>query len=133
MTFLTQAFAFEDLSKSMVPRSKIHETRGRTYLLRTKAGSNVTIRYNLDGTFKDASGVDINRGDELEPGEGLLSLSTVAQLAKKNGEKLAGFWILEKDQQLGWLYDIGGTLINAKTGKMISHGIELKTTTSLFP
>lgn len=113
-------FADEGVSLSMVPHGRLFETRGRTYILKSKGGSKIQIRYNLDGSFKDASGIDLNRGDELEPGDGLVSLSTVAKELGKGGDEPRGFWILEKDKNLGWIYDIQGTLVNAKTGKILS-------------
>lgn len=120
LMILGNALATENLSLSMVPYGKIFETRGRTYILKSKAGSKIQIRYHLDGSFKDASGIDLGHGDELEPGEGLLSLSTVAQIMAKHNEQPRGFWILEKDQVHGWIYDIHGTLICAKDGTLIS-------------
>lgn len=115
------AFADEGISLSMVPHGKLFETRGRTYILKSKGGSKIQIRYNLDGSFKDASGIDLNRGDELEPGEGLVSLSSVAKELGKAGNEPRGFWILERDSKLGWIYDIQGTVVNAKTGKIITE------------
>lgn len=114
-------FASEDISLSMVPHGKIFEARGRTFILKSKGGSKIQIRYNLDGSFKDASGLDLSRGDELEPGEGLLSLSTAAQIITKFVGPPKGFWILEKDKSHGWIYDIHGTLVDAKKGKLISE------------
>lgn len=114
------AYADENISLSMVPHGKVFETRGRTYILKSRAGSKIQIRYNLDGSFKDASGIDLSRGDELEPGEGLISLSSVAKELGKAGEEPRGYWILEKDKTHGWIYDIQGTLVSAKTGKIIS-------------
>lgn len=115
------AFADEGISLSMVPHGKLFETRGRTYILKSKGGSKIQIRYNLDGSFKDASGIDLNRGDELEPGDGLVSLSSVAKELGKAGDEPRGFWILERDAKLGWIYDIQGTVVNAKTGKIMTE------------
>lgn len=121
LLFSSLVFADETISLSMVPHGKIFETRGRTYILKSRAGSKIQIRYNLDGSFKDASGIDLNRGDELEPGDGLISLSSVAKELGKEGNIPRGFWILEKDRTHGWIYDIQGTLINARSGKLISR------------
>lgn len=119
--FTGLVFADEGISLSMVPHGKLFETRGRTFILKSKGGSKIQIRYNLDGSFKDASGIDLNRGDELEPGDGLVSLSTIAKELGRLGSEPRGFWILEKDIKLGWIYDIQGTLVDAKTGKIISR------------
>lgn len=104
----------------MVPRGKISETLGRDFIVKTLAGSKIDIEFKLNGDFKQAGGKNLNKGDELEPGNGLLSLSSVAQKVSSLGHKPQGFWKLEMDKHLGWIYDFNHQFIlSAKTGELL--------------
>jgi hypothetical protein len=119
LSFSIGAHSSVELALSMVPKSKIFENHGRIYILKTLAGTKIGIEFKLDGNFKEASGINLNRGDEFEPGEGLISLSTAAHSLTKTGIRPEGSWLLENDEKLGWIYDLQGTIINAKNGQMI--------------
>lgn len=103
----------------MVPKSKLFENHGRVLILKTMAGTKIDIEFKLNGDFKEAFGVNLNRGDDFEPGDGLISLSSAAQKLLTKGVKPEGAWILENDDQLGWIYDLQGTIISAKNGRFI--------------
>lgn len=112
---------FETTAVSMVPYGKLVENLGRDYTIKTMAGTKISIEFGRDGKLKEASGKNLNKGDELEPGEGLISLSTIAQNVKSSGLIPDGFWLLEKDQKLGWIYEFNGKhLVCAKTGKILN-------------
>lgn len=108
-----------DIAKSMVPRGKIIEELGRDFIVRTKAGTNVKIEFDLDGKFQEASGKNLNQGDELEPGEGLISLSSAAQALQKTGISPEGYWLLEKDPKMGWIYEVRHNVISALSGVIL--------------
>ena len=123
--FLTSsAFAtiHEGVAVSMVPHGRMIETFGRDYIIKTPAGTKIEIQFMLDGKFKEASGKNLNKGDDLEPGEGLISLSSAARLIQSIGMKPEGFWHLEKDKTHGWIYEVNGQhLVDAKKGKIIKR------------
>lgn len=104
---------------SMVPHGKLVETLGRDLIIKTQAGTKIQIEFRRDGKFKEAKGLNLNKGDELEPGEGLLSLSSVAQILQRLGKKPQGIWTLENDEVLGWIYEVNNSLISAKSGKIL--------------
>ncbi len=126
MLFLILAFtglfsyASEDIAKTMVPRGKVFEAFGRHYVIRTKKGTNIHVRFDLHGNFSHAFGRELNRGDEFEPGDGLLSLGTIARKLREKGFSPDGFWTIEKDIKKGWIYEIGEKIINAKTSDVLS-------------
>lgn len=117
--FSIPAYSSVEIAKSMVPRGKIVETLGRDYIVKTKAGTKIEIEFTRSGSFEEASGKNLNKGDELEPGEGLISLGSAAQIIHKSGQRPEGFWLLEKDQMMGWIYEINGIIIGAKTGEIL--------------
>lgn len=122
LLFVSSVFATEpkDQALSMVPRGKISETHGRDYIIKTKAGSKIDIEFDLEGKLKQATGKNLNMGDELEPGDGLMSLSSVARQLDQLGQKPSGHWKLEKDKHLGWIYDLNSQFIlSAHTGKVL--------------
>lgn len=121
---LLSSFAYssihEDTAKSMVPHGKVVETLGRDYIVKTWAGTKIEIGFGRDGKLKLASGKNLNKGDELEPGDGLISLSSIAKNIQPQGLKTEGFWVLEHDQKMGWIYELNAEhIISAKTGKII--------------
>ena len=121
ITFLTtHAFSSVEIARSMVPRGKIVETLGRDFIVKTKAGTKINIEFTRKGSFEEATGKNLNKGDELEPGEGLISLGSAAQIIQKSGHNPEGFWMLEKDQMMGWIYEINGTIVGAKNGDILS-------------
>jgi hypothetical protein len=101
---------------SMVPRGKLIDQSGRDFIVKTAAGTKIEIEFKRDENFQEAKGNNLNRGDELEPGEGLLSLSTAAQALNKKGISPQGYWVLDQDEKLGWVYEFENTLISAKSG-----------------
>lgn len=113
------AIASVDIAKSMVPRGKIIEELGRDFVVRTKGGTNVKIEFSLEGKFQEASGKNLNRGDELEPGDGLISLSSAAEVLQKTGIGPEGYWLLEKDLKMGWIYEVRGNVISATSGEIL--------------
>lgn len=109
-----------ELATAMVPRGKIFEIYGRDYIVKTPQGTKIEIEFSLDGNFKQASGKNLNLGDNLEPGFGLISLSTVAQKIQDPGIKPKGHWKLELDKELGWIYELNSLyVISAKDGKVL--------------
>lgn len=117
----TGAFAATDIALSMVPRGKLVETIGRDFVIKTPAGTKIGIEFTRDGKLEEAKGVNLNRGDELEPGDGLLSLSSVAQILNGTGIKPQGHWMLEQDKEMGWVYEFEGNIVSAKTGKILKR------------
>lgn len=115
----TLSYAAPDIATSMVPKGRIIETWGRDFIVRGRHGTNIGIEFSLDGKFKEATGKNLTKGDELEPGDGLLSLSTAAQHLLKKGLRPEGYWTIEKDDKLGWIYEFDKGILNAKTGEII--------------
>lgn len=111
--------ATEDIALSMVPRGKIIDRIGKDYIVKTSAGTKIHVEFKRDGKLQEASGKNLNQGDELEPGDGLISLSSAAQNLTKNGVPPKGIWNLEEDKKLGWIYEIDKSVINAKTGEIL--------------
>ncbi len=113
------SYASEDIARTMVPRGKVFESFGRHFVVRTKEGTNIHVRFDLQGKFCHAFGRELNRGDEFEPGNGLLSLGTIARKLKEKGLSPEGFWTIEKDRKRGWIYEISGKMINASTSEIL--------------
>ena len=107
------------IALSMVPRGKIIEVNGRDFLIKTVNGTKLNIEFHRSGTFQEASGKNLNRGDDLEPGDGLISLSSAAREVKTASPQ--GFWTLEKDEILGWVYEFDLAVVDAKTGKLLER------------
>ncbi len=119
--FSVSSNAAIDVALSMVPRGKLAETIGRDFIIKTTAGTKIGIEFTRDGELKEAKGVNLNKGDELEPGDGLLSLSSVARILQSTGLKPQGYWMLERDKDLGWIYDFEKNSVNAKNGEIIKR------------
>lgn len=117
----TGVFAATEMALSMVPRGKLVEAIGRDFVIKTPAGTKIGIEFTRDGRLEEAKGVNLNKGDELEPGDGLLSLGSVAHILQSAGFKPQGYWMLEKDKDMGWIYEFEGKIVNAKTGKIIKR------------
>lgn len=117
LTFV--ANAAPDVAVSMVPKGRLVETIGRDFIIKTTAGTKIGIEFSRDGKFKEAKGVNLNKGDELEPGDGLLSLSSVAQILQKSGLKPQGYWMLENDKKMGWIYEFEEKTVNATNGQIL--------------
>jgi hypothetical protein len=111
--------AATDIALSMVPRGRLVETIGRDFIIKTRAGTKIGIEFSRDGKFKEAKGVNLNQGDELEPGDGLLSLGSVAQILQKAGLRPQGFWMLENDKKMGWIYEFQEKTIDATSGQIL--------------
>lgn len=114
-------FSSSETALQMVPHGKIFEEQGRDLILKTLSGTKIRIEFKRDGAFEEAKGMNLNLGDEFEPGEGLISLGSAAkEVTKKIGLKPQGHWRLSKDNKLDWIYELGSEVINAKTGELIS-------------
>ncbi len=117
------ALADPEAALSMVPRGKVIERYGRAYVMKTSAGTKINIEFSLEGRFQEAFGKNLNKGDELEPGEGLISLSSAALKLKEKGLAAEGFWVIEKDHKRGWIYEFKNAILDAKTGKIIQKNL----------
>ncbi len=113
------ADAASDIALSMVPRGRLIETIGRDFIIKTTAGTKIGIEFTRDGKFEEAKGGNLDKGDELEPGDGLMSLSSIAQLLQKAGIKPQGYWLLENDKKMGWIYEFQEITVNAVNGKIL--------------
>lgn len=113
--------ATPELAVSMVPRGKVVEHFGRDFIVKTKAGTKIGIEFTRMGKFEEARGLNLNKGDELEPGEGLISLSSAAHKLVTLGFKPEGLWNLDEDKELGWIYEFQTVIVNAKTGEVIKR------------
>lgn len=124
------AFAITpDIALSMVPRGRLEEQSGRDFVVKTMAGTKIGVEFQRNGKFEEAKGFNLNKGDELEPGDGLISLSTAAQSLVRKGIVPKGQWVLDKDERLGWVYEFENTIVNAKTGKIVNE-LELQANSS---
>jgi hypothetical protein len=122
MLFSHAAFSLTpDLAISMVPRGKLENQTGRDFVIKTVAGTKIGIEFERNGKFEEANGNNLNKGDELEPGDGLISLSSAAQTLVTKGISPQGHWVLDKDDKLGWVYEFENTLVDARTGKVINE------------
>lgn len=120
--------ATEELVKSMVPHGEISRKIGKDYFVKTKAGTKVTVEFDHAGTFDEASGLNLGKGDIFEPGNGLVALDSVAKDLQRQGHHIFGEWRLEKDSKLGWIYQLSGLrdeeninyYVNAKSSQLIT-------------
>lgn len=112
-----------EVASSMVPRGKVVDTIGRDYKVKTMAGTKIEIEFKRNGLLEEARGMNLNKGDDLEPGEGLLSLSSVAHILQEKGKRPQGLWWLEKDEDMGWIYEFESVIVSAKDGKIIKKKI----------
>lgn len=119
--------ATEEIVKSMVPYGEVSQKIGKDYLVRTKAGTKVLVEFDRTGNMDEASGLNLGKGDTFEPGNGLLTLDSIAQGLKNKGHEVRGDWRLEKDSILGWVYELAGThleepayfVVDAKSSQLI--------------
>lgn len=118
ISFNVQA-ALDDIVLTMVPRGKVVDSMGREFTIKTPAGTKIDIEFRRNGKLKEATGRNLNAGDDIEPGEGLISLSSAAQKLQLKGIRPKGHWLLEEDSDLGWIYEIENNLISAKSGKIL--------------
>ncbi len=113
--------ASEVIATSMVPRGLVVEINGRDFIVKTQAGTKVVIEFRRNGKFIEASGKNLNQGDEIEPGDGLISLSSAAQAISTVSKVHKGYWTLEEDNELGWIYEFEEAIVSAKNGKLIKR------------
>lgn len=119
--------ATEELVKSMVPGGKVSTHIGSDYSIRTEAGTKVTVEFSRKGELDEASGLNLGSGDIFEPGDGLISLGSAAQVVEKQGHKVKGEWRLERDSEMGWIYELEGShehenmdyVVDAKRAQLI--------------
>lgn len=110
-----------DIAISMVPRGRVVDTIGRDYRVKTFAGTKIELEFKRNGILEEAKGMNLNKGDDLEPGYGLISLSSAAQILQGMGKKPQGLWSLEHDEKMGWIYEFQGTIISAKDGSILTR------------
>ena len=128
LSLSSEAAVPESIALSMVPRGKVDLQQGRDFTIKSLAGTKIKIEFRRNGKFEEASGDNLNKGDELEPGEGMISLSSAAQKLQEKGIKPEGHWSLEQDPKFGWIYEVNHQhLIDAKSGKTINDTGSLKT------
>lgn len=118
-----------EIALSMIPRGRLEEQSGRDFIIKTLAGTKIGVEFQRSGKFEEAKGYNLNKGDELEPGEGLISLSTAARSLVSKGIVPKGQWVLDRDEKLGWVYEFENTIVDAKTGKIVSE-LELQASSS---
>lgn len=124
--------ATEELVKSMVPGGKVSTHIGSDFSVRTEAGTKVTVEFNRKGELDEASGLNLGSGDIFEPGHGLITLGSAAQLVEKLGHKVRGEWRLERDTEIGWFYELEGShaqetrdyIVDAKKAQLIQESEE---------
>jgi hypothetical protein len=125
--------AVEKTALSMIPKGKLIARIAREYIIKTEAGTKIKLEFERNGKFEEASGLNLNRGDEFEPGMGLISLGTAARSLAGTGHDVKGDWNLEKDSTHGWVYEMAGEtegevifhLVNATSGQFIGSIAEL--------
>lgn len=101
--------------------------------IKTKHHTFITIDLNANGEWEEISGVNLNRGDEFFPGQGLLSLKQVEKRMFMLGKKIYGRWRLIKYQQYGWVYQVNAQnktqqtflMLNAYSGHLIGELAQL--------
>lgn len=81
---------------SMVPHGKMTDSLVREFSVKTQTGTKVQIELYGNGKLKTAKGSNLNAGDELEPGDGLISLSLAAQKLQSEGVSPRGCMDPEK-------------------------------------
>jgi hypothetical protein len=119
--------ATEELVKSMVPHGQISRKIGQDYHVKTVAGTKITLEFDQSGNLDEASGLNLGKGDVFEPGQGLMALDSVAKTLQIKGHQISGEWKLEKDDKLGWVYELTGLhsqeglgyLVNAKNSELL--------------
>jgi hypothetical protein len=124
----SDSWSSEQLALSMVPRGKIWESHPKEFIIKTPAGTKVGVEFKRDGSFEEASGHNLNKGDVFEPGMGLISLSTAAQKLSEAGGKISGYWSLSKDNEYDWIYEFEEEredikllfIVKAATGEVVS-------------
>lgn len=120
--------ATEELVKSMVPYGEVSKGFAKEFIVKTQAGTKITVEFNRAGEFDEASGLNLGKGDIFEPGNGLLTLGTVAKNLADKGHFIVGEWRFEKDSKLGWIYELSGLknedninyVVNARNAQVIS-------------
>jgi uncharacterized membrane protein YkoI len=127
----------EELVKSMVPQGEITSFLRRDFTVKTTAGTKIIIEFDRNGTLDEASGLNLGKGDIFEPGNGLISLSSAAQVIHQQGVKVAPIWRLEKDPKHDWVYEFEEEvdertvehLVNARNGKIIKTVVPSQSST----
>lgn len=120
--------ATEELVKSMVPHGEVSKSFAKEFTVKTPAGTKITVEFDRAGKFDEASGLNLGKGDVFEPGDGLLTLGTVAKKLNEKGHFIVGEWRIEKDSKLGWIYELSGLqneeninyVVDARTAQLIS-------------
>ena len=119
--------ATEEIVKSMVPHGEISRKIGKDYSVKTQTGTKMMVEFDREGNLDEASGLNLGAGDIFEPGNGLITLGSAAQIIKKRGKDVKGEWHLENDPRLGWIYGLHGMkeednveyIVDANKGQLI--------------
>jgi hypothetical protein len=91
---------------TMVPQGKVIHQASREFTVKTRAGTKIKVEFERNGNFQEASGLNLHAGDEFEPGQGLMSLGSIAKSLTEKGHKVKGDWNLERDSTHGWIYEL---------------------------
>lgn len=108
--------SYQDLS----PQAQEVIIEQNTIKIKTKHHTLITIGLDAQGGWEEISGVNLNRGDEFFPGQGLLSLGQVERRMSMLGRKIYGRWRLIKYQQYGWVYQVNAQSKNQQTFLMLN-------------
>lgn len=108
--------SYQDLS----PEAQEVIIEQNTIKIKTKHHTLITIGLDAQGGWEEISGVNLNRGDEFFPGQGLLSLGQVERRMSMLGRKIYGRWRLIKYQQYGWVYQVNAQSKNQQTFLMLN-------------
>lgn len=71
-SLIRPSWGSREIAVSMVPRGKMIEENGREFLVKTTSGTKVIVEFHRQGGLQEASGKNLNQGDDLEPGDGLI-------------------------------------------------------------
>ncbi|MFA5582911.1 MAG: hypothetical protein WDA09_01750 [Bacteriovoracaceae bacterium] len=109
------------------PESNSNGQNENIVKIKTKNNTYITIINNKNGQMEIAEGVNLNRGDIFDPGQGILPLSEIEKRMSLLGEKTYGKWRLIKYQEFGWVYQLNVAspdhalfhMVNAYSGQLI--------------
>lgn len=110
-----------------VPNGKIVEEKSDELKVQTATGSVIELDFDSSGALEEASG-NVVDSDTMVPPQGLISLATAAESARKAGKNLSGKWKLNKSVLTDWRYEFDGFengkemeyTVDARTGKYLT-------------
>lgn len=120
---------FQDLCPN-AQEIKINESQVK---IRTQNRTEIFITLSPQGTWEEVKGVNLNRGDEFYPGQGMMSLHQISQRLHRLGKSIYGKWRLVKYQEFGWVYQVNAKakkqpvffMVNAYSGQLIGELAQL--------